>query len=436
MIERLDQNPVAACIVALLALAAVFMPGCSPGAPADPSVETQSEAPPTGGGTTIADLEMELESVAKKYEPEAAASQLALEVERFLDSTPRSAEAFRILGQAIRLMEVLPSTAEAARELRYAKTPAEAFAKAHALDPENGTYLLDWVQAAPDSGEARAALERYLALHPDDSRACLLAARRKEIGKDRAIELLRRVKECLPEAKLLLGQLLEDRGDLAGAEEAYRQGAEPSCGNPTTNWLGEEFLHRGLALFRLSRVALARGDAMEALRRLRLFDGYRYDMMTPIVADADRDKLWKQILRALPRWPLQVPTRAATPEEALRALRLAALAADDEAFLRFVGPPLVPRKAGKEVAESIMSSCIGVSRTLPETPATTVCWVWAVVFEVPGEFECRTADASHATCRDVSAGIRERAQLDLRLDGGRWRVVAVRSGSERTTEDD
>jgi len=422
--------------LALLATAAALPVAASSEASGVPPSGVRSGTDGSEAATTLAELQKELDSTAMRYEPEPDAWALAIKVDRFLDTAPQSAEAYSVLGRAIVLMEILPDTAAEARKLRHARTPEEAFAAAHALDPDNGAYLLDWVEAAPETEETGAALEGYLSRYPGDPRACWLAARREGVERERAIELLRQAKECLPAAKLLLGRCLEEHGDLAAADEAYGMGGHASCGNPRSNWLDRDFLWRGAAMFGSARIALLRGDALEAARLLRLFDKYRFDLMTPIVADEDRDGLWKKIEKAAPEWPIFVPSRAAAPEEALEALKLAALAADDEAFLRFLGPPLVSTKAREDDEGILRSSCVGIYTTLPVAVANVVCQVWSVVFETPGEFECRATVEKGATCRDVSGGGKQAAELDLRLGREGWRVVAVRAGMGRGSGDD
>ncbi len=380
---------------------------------------------------TIAVFRSEMHDLAFKYEPEREARQLAERINGFLAEHPNSPEGYYLLGQA----HVLAGPGVSAEESNSGDftcgTPVDCFWTAHQLDPANRAYLLAWVEFEhPRSESAQRALTDFLEQNPDDGLACYLAATWPGASREEATALLRRSKECLPKAKLLLGELLESDGRFSEAETVYRSVFAELCGNTSGNWLDRDFLARPRCRLGVARVLQSQGKPFEALHWLQDFLMGQREFMVGFASPQEIDSLEVAIQSALPQWPIAVPTTAESPEALIEALRLATLACDQDAFFSLFSPPLKTTQDADEIQGSYRSSCIAPGSVLSADVHERACRVRDLIWVEDSDVECRLVGADSARCTILLNECRAMiGVLTMRRDRDSWRVV-VRQDEE------
>jgi tetratricopeptide (TPR) repeat protein len=369
----------------------------------------------------------EISFLGRSYEPERRAGKVALAIDAYLAQHPDSAEAYFLLGRALDLAGLLGDRDASALGVRACKAVVEAYRKAYDLQSDNRTYLLAWAEAErPKTTTAFRALSEYHRRHPDDAQACYMVAAWPGTPQAEAVALLQGMTTCLPQAKWLLARLLVSEGRLSEAETAYRSVFRDTCGETGGNWISGDFASRAHCRLGLARVLQAQGRPREALRWLRDFLIDQREFMTSFASEQETDSLLASIGASLPQWPIVVPPAAKRPEDLIEALRLAALAGDQEAFLSFLAPPLLPVLSEDEDRDR-RSSCIALGGDIPDRISEAACKVRDLIWAEDTLIACRSKHAGSAEC---AFRVRETGKplgvLELTFDRGSWRVIRVR----------
>lgn len=335
---------------------------------ADASAPTPAAAPPPAPTP-----DPELQRAASLHEPCSAAASGVQRADAATAPAAGSAPGLFRLGEWLRFFSAnCPGPAPSAKRARDA---AEAFEKAHRLDPTRREYVLAWAFERPDSAAAAKAVDDLLARDPQDPVARLWKARRPGLSEEESLALLQvGTGRCAQGGALLLGDLLLKEGQARPALEAYLREIHGACEPVATQWQGEEIARRAAARLGAARAALALGDGLEARRQLRWLDFDAIDAALATVDPTVEEALWERTL-GLDRGAARPAPR---PEEVVPALEAALLRGDARAASALLADPA----AGTEGCEQYASDRSGPhatfpmclhSRLLPEAPVVERC---------------------------------------------------------------
>lgn len=339
------------------------------------------------------------------------------EADLLLDFDPHSAEAYYLLGTGLHMQQRVCYKDTPAR---HASTPVSAFSSAHGLNPADPRYEKAWVASNPESIEVVRFLEDRVQKDPTDAFAVYMVARRKDTLPQKAIDLLTGAKGCVVGQGTLLGGLLESRGELEKARDAYRMELYGQCEDEDTKWLGTRLSIEGRARFNLARVSLALDDRYESLRQLRLVDFLIMDAALQIVDSEKRDAFADALFAELKKKPLFKREYGNTPREVILALEQAAVVDDAVRFQSLISRDhavqsyFARKKKGQDsVCEDGSTVCLmrALGELLPEAPTV---------------IQCSDYYKNRARCTIAGRDARDVRLVDLGNKQGSWKLLESR----------
>jgi tetratricopeptide (TPR) repeat protein len=352
----------------------------------EPAAAESTSEKVAGSKDSLLDIQVRLDRIQRLLDVASMAYQgcmninLAIqEADSLLDSAPDLAQAYYLLGIGLHMRQRVCYKNSPAN---HADTPADAFSAAHQLHPTETTYQKAWAASDPESHDVNRLLDEMFQKNPKDAFAAFMIARRMDTPPDKAIELLSGVEGCVGGQGSLLGGLLEKRGELDKARDAYKMELYGRCEAIASVWLGSRLYLEGRVRFNLARVSLALGDLYESLRQLRLVDFLTFDSALNMVDSDERDAFADELFEKLDKRPLAKPDPGTTPKEAILALERAAIMNDIKEFRSLVSNNhpvqlyFVLKKKGQDYScEDGSTVCLmrALGDLLPEAPTVTGC---------------------------------------------------------------
>ncbi len=352
----------------------------------EPTAAESSSEEVAGSKDRLLDTRMRLDRIQRLLDVASMAYQgcmninlAILEADSLLDSAPDSAQAHYLLGIGLHMRQRVCYKNSPAN---HANTPADAFSAAYRLHPTETTYQKAWAASDPESHDVNRLIDEMLQKDPTDAFAAFMVARRMDTPPEKAIELLSGVEGCVGGQGSLLGGLLERRGELDKARDAYKLELYGRCEAIASVWLGSRLYLEGRARFNLARVSLVLGDLYESLRQLRLVDFLTFDSALNMIDSDDRDAFANKLFDELKNRPLTKPEPGNTPKEAILALERAAVMDDTNEFRSLISNNhpvqsyFIRKKKGQDsVCEDGSTVCLmrALGELLPEAPNVTGC---------------------------------------------------------------
>ncbi|WP_437285436.1 hypothetical protein [Sorangium sp. So ce406] len=355
--------------VALSACAACAACAACRRAPTSAAGDTADAGSPGAATARVEDLREELRSAASERAPCASVRAIVGRIDGLLDARPTDAPAWQLLGEALRVgREGCPSEAP---EGRHARTPEEAFAASAPHAPPGG--------GAPPT-------------------------------------------RCARGEGLRDGRAHEGRGALNEAAAAYGRELYGGCDEGGVHWHGWELATDAGARLGLARVAVARGDGLEARRQLRRLDLDRTEAALRLGDEAEEQELWKRLGDTPPH-----PYAAATPEAAIAALARAAAEGDARAFDEGVSGESELRPLLQGRADGA-SDC---DQHAAHAPLRLRACLAALLLPDAVEHVRCSGERPRARCEARGRRGSDRRVLEVVFERGQWRVL---SGARPTPE--